>query len=74
MSRTPGTLEGAAPASAKLAYRMEEAVSCSGLTRTYIFDAIARGAVRSFRQGKRRLILADSLRAHLVELASRNIG
>ena len=55
----------------KLAYRIDEAVSASGLARTALFEAIARGDLRSFRAGKRRLIVADSLRAYLVRRASR---
>lgn len=55
----------------KLAYRIDEAVSVSGLARTALFEAIQRGELRSFRAGKRRLIVADSLRAHIDRLASR---
>jgi hypothetical protein len=54
-----------------LAYRMDEAERVSGLARTALFEAIARGDLKSFRAGKRRLILADSLREHLHRLADR---
>lgn len=55
----------------KLAFTVEEAVQATGFPRTSIFDFIRRGEVESFRHGKRRYIVGDSLRALILRLAAR---
>ena len=49
----------------KLAYRIDEATSVSGLGRTSIYDAIKSGSLKSVYVAGRRLILRDDLEAFL---------
>lgn len=49
----------------KLAYRIDEAVSASGLSRSTLYALIANGALPSVRVAGRRLILKDDLVAFL---------
>jgi excisionase family DNA binding protein len=49
----------------KLAYRIDEATSVSGLGRTSIYEAIKTGALKSVYVSGRRLILRDDLEAFL---------
>jgi excisionase family DNA binding protein len=51
--------------SAKLAYRIDEAGSATGLSRSTLYGLIASGRLRSIKAAGRRLILADDLRAFL---------
>jgi len=52
-------------APAKLAYRVEEAMHVSGLGRTFLYEHITNGQLRSVKVGGRRLILHDDLLAFL---------
>jgi excisionase family DNA binding protein len=45
----------------KLAYRVDEAVKASGLGRTFLYERIASGELKSVKIGGRRLILKDDL-------------
>jgi hypothetical protein len=40
----------------------------SGLSRSFLYEVLAAGAVRSIKAGRRRLVLVDSLRAWLQSL------
>lgn len=40
----------------------------SGLSRTFMYEAMARGDIRSVKAGRRRLVLVASLRAYLDSL------
>lgn len=51
-----------------LAFPIAEAVRFSGLTRTHIFGALARGQIEARKAGRRTLILGDSLRAYVARL------
>ncbi|MCW8156738.1 DNA-binding protein [Stutzerimonas stutzeri] len=55
-----------------LAVGPEEAASASGITRSAIYEAIARGDLASFKAGRRRLILVEELRAWLNRMAKEN--
>ncbi|MFT3997700.1 MAG: helix-turn-helix domain-containing protein [Asticcacaulis sp.] len=45
----------------KLAYRIDEAVKATGLGRSFLYEHIASGELRSVKIGKRRLILHNDL-------------
>jgi len=49
----------------KVAYSPEEAAAASSLSVRSIWNAIARGELRSSKKGRRRLILARDLEAWL---------
>lgn len=49
------------PESHKLAYRIDEAVKASGLGRTFLYERIASGELKSIKVGGRRLILREDL-------------
>lgn len=51
--------------SVKLAYRIDEAVKASGLGRSFLYEQIAGGALKSFKVGGRRLIAHADLEAFL---------
>ena len=42
----------------------------SGLSRSFLYEVLAAGHVRSVRAGRRRLVLVDSLRLWLQSLSS----
>jgi hypothetical protein len=42
----------------------------SGLSRSFLYEVLAGGDVRSIKAGRRRLVLVDSLRAWLQSLSS----
>lgn len=41
----------------KIAYRIDEAVKASGLGRTFLYERIASGELKSVKIGGRRLIM-----------------
>jgi excisionase family DNA binding protein len=45
----------------KLAYRIDEAVKASGLGRSFLYERMADGSLKSVKIGGRRLILRDDL-------------
>lgn len=45
----------------KISYRIDEAVKASGLGRSFLYERIAEGALRSVKVGGRRLILRRDL-------------
>lgn len=45
----------------KIAYRMDEAVKASGLGRTFLYERIASGELKSVKVGGRRLIMHSDL-------------
>lgn len=45
----------------KLAYRIDEAVKASGLGRSFLYERMADGSLKSIKIGGRRLILKDDL-------------
>jgi excisionase family DNA binding protein len=46
---------------AKIAYRVDEAVKASGLGRSFLYERIASGELKSIKVGGRRLILRTEL-------------
>jgi excisionase family DNA binding protein len=52
-----------------IAMSVDDAVTASGLSRSTIYALIRSGELTSVKQGRRRLITADSLRAHFNRLA-----
>ena len=55
------------PPMAPIALRIPDAARVSGCSRTRLFGMIRSGELKSVKIGKRRLILAESLRARLSE-------
>ncbi|WKL58003.1 helix-turn-helix domain-containing protein [Asticcacaulis sp. ZE23SCel15] len=49
----------------KLAYRIDEAVRATGLGRSFLYERMAEGSLKSVKIGGRRLILQDDLMAFL---------
>jgi excisionase family DNA binding protein len=49
----------------KISYGIDEAVKASGLGRTFLYERIASGELRSVKVGGRRLILHDDFIAFL---------
>lgn len=49
----------------KLAYRIDEAVKASGLGRSFLYERMADGSLKSVKIGGRRLILREDLMAFL---------
>ncbi|MDC7693861.1 helix-turn-helix domain-containing protein [Asticcacaulis sp. DXS10W] len=47
--------------SEKLAYRIDEAVKASGLGRSFLYERMADGSLKSVKIGGRRLIMRDDL-------------
>ncbi|MDC7693858.1 excisionase family DNA-binding protein [Asticcacaulis sp. DXS10W] len=45
----------------KLAYRIDEAVKASGLGRSFLYERVADGSLKSVKIGGRRLIMRDDL-------------
>lgn len=54
----------------KLAYRIDEAVKATGLGRTFLYERIARGELKSIKIGGRRLILHADLVEFLTNVNS----
>ena len=52
----------------KLAYHIDEAVEVSGVGRTKMYAFIKTGKLKSRKVGKRRIVLADDLKAMLEDL------
>jgi excisionase family DNA binding protein len=51
-----------------------EACKLSGISRSYLYQVMARGEVRSIKAGRRRLVLVASLRAWLQSLPSEGLA
>jgi hypothetical protein len=47
---------------------MRDAVGCSGLTRTAIYDALRRGDLKARKSGRRTLICMADLQAYIASL------
>lgn len=45
----------------KIAYRIDEAVKATGLGRTFLYERMASGELKSIKVGARRLILREDL-------------
>ena len=54
----------------KIAYRMDEAVKASGLGRTFLYERIASGELKSVKVRGRRLIFHTDLMDFLKRAAS----
>lgn len=50
----------------------EDAARAAGISRSSVYEAIAKGELASFKAGKRRLILVEELKAWLNRLAKEN--
>lgn len=55
-----------------LAVGPEIAASLTGTTRSIIYDAIAAGDLKSFKSGRRRLILMKELEVWITAVAARS--
>ena len=54
----------------KLAYRIDEAVKATGLGRTFLYERIASGELKSIKVGGRRLILHIDLMTFLTRTST----
>jgi excisionase family DNA binding protein len=54
--------------SAKLLYRVEEAVEASGISRSTLYKLMASGALESVKVGRSRLIPHEALAAFIGDL------
>ena len=54
----------------KIAFRIDEAVRATGLSRSSLYVLIANGALPALKAGGRRLILRSDLKAYLEALKS----
>ncbi|GAA3928598.1 helix-turn-helix domain-containing protein [Luteimonas lutimaris] len=61
-------------ANQKLSYTIPEAVAATGCTRTRLYGAIADGALRSIKDGRRRLIPAKALEEFIAKLERESAG
>jgi hypothetical protein len=55
----------AVPFDGMLAFGIEDFCRASSLGRSFVYEQIASGALRTIKIGKRRLILADAARSFL---------
>lgn len=60
--------------SQQLSYTVEGAVQATGLTRTRMYAAIADGSLRSFKDGRRRMISAKALEEFIAKLERDSTG
>ena len=66
MNRAP--ISGSPMSGEPISVDIPTACRMSGLSRSFLYEVLARGQVRSVRAGRRRLVLVDSLRAWLESL------
>ena len=45
----------------RLSYTLDQAIAATGLGRTRIYTAIANGTLRTFKDGRRRMVSAQAL-------------
>lgn len=50
----------------RLSYTVPQLIAVTGLSRNRIYAAIASGALRSFKDGKRRMISAEAAREYIL--------
>jgi excisionase family DNA binding protein len=60
--------------STKVAFTIKEAASASGLSRSSLYVAIGRGALRARKSGGRTLIIESDLKRFLISLPSLSTG
>lgn len=54
--------------SGPIAYTIRGAVVASGLSRSRIYELLARGVLKARKDGRKTLVLADSLAAYIISL------
>lgn len=54
----------------KLCYSIKGAVEASDFSRSYFFEAIKNGSIKTFKRGSRRFILHNDLVNHINLMAS----
>lgn len=52
----------------RLSYALEQAVEVTGIPRTRLYGAIAKGELRTFKHGRRRFVSVDALREFITSL------
>ncbi len=68
MSGFSDTIEGNTSMAETIAYQIKDAVKASGLTRSEIYRRLAAGDLKAVKNGKRTLILTESIRDYLASL------
>jgi excisionase family DNA binding protein len=57
-----------------LAYHIDEAAKVSGIGRSKLYEAVAAGALRAVKCGRRTLIRTEDLEAFIANLPILNTG
>ena len=52
----------------RLSYALEQAVEVTGIPRTRIYGAIAKGELRTFKHGRRRFVSVEALQEFIATL------
>jgi len=58
----------------RLTLSVDEAMSALGLGKTMFYELLGDGSIRSFKCGKKRLVIVESLRQWITDMESYNIG
>jgi hypothetical protein len=56
---------GASQSVERLSYSVDDFMAASGISRRKIYEAIATGSLKTFKNGKRRMISADAARQYI---------
>jgi len=54
----------------KICYSIKGMVDATDFSRSYYFDAIKKGTIKTFKRGSRRFCLHDDLMKHVHQVAS----
>lgn len=54
----------------KICHSIKGAVGCTDFSRSYYFEAIKNGTIKSFKRGSRRFILHKDLVEHINQVAN----
>lgn len=55
------------PELSKFAYGVDDAAAAIGITRSHLYRAISNGELRSYRDGRRRMVSANALREYVAK-------
>lgn len=60
-------VNGAPPAASRITLSVQDAVAASGLSRSYLYQAMSEGKLAFVKKGKRRLIPAAALSNYILK-------
>jgi excisionase family DNA binding protein len=58
----------------RLSYTVPEAIAATGLTRTRLYGAIGDGSLRTWKEGRRRMISAKALQDFIAKRERESAG